>query len=98
MAAKKIFAANTPRSAIGEVFSDFRESLNTFYSPAMPYSGTAVLIRASHEGRTESLASRWRRHVPGLRIVAGPGTHVTMLQSPHVAALAQLVLEEVGGF
>jgi thioesterase domain-containing protein len=42
----------------------------------------------SKDGDFESRVAGWRRWAPELKVWQSPGTHMTMLGKPHVAALA----------
>ena len=36
----------------------------------------------------DALQERWRRFAPELRFLGGPGNHMTLLQRPHIDAVA----------
>ena len=77
----------------------FETNLNTDYQPDGRYLGPVHLVAVPQEeadgGRQyapDDLLTRWRRFAPDIRFLDGPGNHMTLLQRPHIDAVAAWIL------
>ncbi|TFW29135.1 non-ribosomal peptide synthetase [Duganella callida] len=74
----------------------FETNLNTDYQPAQPYLGPVHLVAVAEDAGpagsrqydTQDLLDRWSRFAPDIRFLEGPGNHMTLLQRPHIDAVA----------
>jgi len=78
----------------------FAVNLRTYYVPAAVVPGEVVLVFPEEQPDDdpdeepldiEKRLEQWRRHVPHLRTVSTPGNHMTMLDSPNVTTIGQLL-------
>jgi thioesterase domain-containing protein len=83
----------------------FSSNLRTTYLPSGTYPGPVFLILvcdAKDDQETclkkyQRIVTGWRRFSPGLTTWCGPGNHMTILQPPHVAALAGYLRASLSG-
>lgn len=77
-------------------FATYAAARRSAYTPAASYAGKVhlALVSASRVYSEDDVAQRrayasaWRRHAPALDVWYGPGHHFSILQPPHVHALA----------
>jgi thioesterase domain-containing protein len=68
----------------------YATALRTIYRPPGRYQGPATLVLAAEESASNSGALElWQRFVPLMNTRRCDGNHYTMLQAPHVEALAR---------
>ncbi|WP_261720515.1 non-ribosomal peptide synthetase [Streptomyces sp. FZ201] len=90
-----------PRGSAPEVLAGpvrtFIRCLRTPYTPRRTYDGPVTLVLAAGPDRDDTAARAhradvlhaWRRYAPRAVLRVSPGTHMTMLTEPHVAALTE---------
>jgi thioesterase domain-containing protein len=86
---------STPEVLRG-VLRTFTANLQTAYVPSKEYAGPASLVLVRDPKDDEATAQRihettargWRRFARELVVWRSPGNHMTVLEAPHVAALA----------
>jgi amino acid adenylation domain-containing protein len=74
---------------LAAIFETVLMNLRTPYYPQIVYHQPVQLIRASESSEQAVSADRWRAWAPNLQEHRVQGNHVTLLQPPHVAELAQ---------
>lgn len=82
--------------ALKGIVRAFGAALRTTYRPAAPYPDLLRLVTVSDtrvdadadRRRCEELLQAWRRWAPRLSSWHGPGNHMTLLDPPHVTAIA----------
>lgn len=87
-----------PETLRGPLWS-FAMSIRTRFKPDQPYPGLMKLILVNDHGvdgsfnqrRHDHLLKEWKHWAPCLTNAVAPGNHLTVLQPPHVSALAQLI-------
>jgi arthrofactin-type cyclic lipopeptide synthetase C len=96
MAEVGLVPPKSPPDLIAGPVRTFTRCLRTTYAPRGTYAGPVGLVlvddaakdadanRADHQ----ELLRGWRRLAPAVELWRGPGTHMTMLAAPHVAAIA----------
>jgi len=89
-----------PRRSVPDVLegprATFAACIRSAYTPAGAYDGPMHLIlvddgrvdEGTNRSRHEETVAQWRRWAPRVVPSRGPGNHVTVLKSPHVAELA----------
>ncbi|HEY6393754.1 MAG TPA: alpha/beta fold hydrolase, partial [Bryobacteraceae bacterium] len=77
----------------------FAAALRARYCPREAFSGNVRLVlvddpdltpEAGRE-RQERIVRSWKRWLPNLAYLHGPGNHMTCLQTPHVQSLARII-------
>jgi hypothetical protein len=61
----------------------------TSYCPSRRYDGVVHLVQVPDSRCTPLCVSRWHKHCANLLTWQGPWNHMTILDNPHVVALAQ---------
>ncbi|MET0264840.1 MAG: amino acid adenylation domain-containing protein [Duganella sp.] len=94
----RLMPASTPVRTLRGIVRVFETNLNTDYQPATPYLGPVHLVAvpsgpsdapaAGEQYDPAPLLSRWRHAAPDIRFLDGPGNHMTLLQRPHIDAVA----------
>jgi len=85
-------------------FRTFARALRTHFSPDKPYPGPMQLLlvddpkldRLANRRKQEQIEEGWKRWAPNLVLARVPGNHMSILNPPHVIALAQLIEMSIG--
>ncbi len=88
-------ARSKPDALRGPLFT-FARACRTRYCPLKRYDGPVQLVLVpdtrldpqADERQREQIEKRWRVQAPKLTVWRGPGNHMTILNRPHVNALA----------
>ncbi|MFM0639045.1 amino acid adenylation domain-containing protein [Paraburkholderia metrosideri] len=91
----KVLPRQTRIHSLRGVVRLFRSNIGSHYDPSFSYKGEVHLVTATPD-ETDSrqqepeweMAARWRRYAPQLDVWQSTGNHMTMLNPPHVAHLA----------
>lgn len=94
--AKCLPVRSTPEMLQGPL-ATFAAALQTSYTPAVRYPHKVHLVLVSDKRldkdsdlkQREAHVTQWRRAAPNLEVWYGPGHHFSILQAPHVHALAK---------
>ena len=104
MVALGLLPARSAPALLAGPLRTFAACVRTGYQPAAPYPAPLHLILlddprldAEANGRAQAAsAAHWRRWAPQLRWWRGPGNHMTALDAPRVAELAQWIATQTG--
>ncbi len=82
---------------IYQVFCSNMRALGRHAPAMLPGNALLVTARERWQEPATTISAAWREHIEALTARDVPGDHLTMLRAPHVAALAQVLRDQLLG-